>query len=420
MLKQIEGSQGVAQAVGLCRPDVICAYPISPQTHIVEALGVLCRKGVLPNSEYINVESEFATMSVAIGASAAGGRAYTATASQGLLFMAEAIYNASGLGLPIVMTVANRAIGAPINIWNDHSDSQSQRDCGWIQLFCETNQDAVDLHIQAFRIAEALSLPVMVCMDGFVLTHAFERMDIPEQAQIDTFLPPYEPRQVLDPQNPYSIGAMVGPEAFTEVRYLAHRRMLDALDVIEDVSAEYEKIVGRKAGGLLSGYRLEDAEVIVIGLGSLLGTVKDTVDEMREQGFKIGVLSVISFRPFPYQQLKAMVQHARAVVTIDRMISPGGGGVVCLDVMKALRGLAIEQKSVIAGLGGRPVTRRALQDVFEKAYAGKLDDEPFFLDLDQELVDKQLEREACCATGPLAEALNRDVMQRKIESGEEF
>ena len=168
MLKQIEGSQGVAQAVALCRPDVVCAYPISPQTHIVENLGLLCRKGVLQDCEYINVESEFAAMSVAIGASVAGGRAYTATASQGLLYMAEAVYNASGLGLPVVMTVANRAIGAPINIWNDHSDSMSQRDCGWIQLFAETNQEACDLHIQAFRIAEELSIPVMVCMDGFV------------------------------------------------------------------------------------------------------------------------------------------------------------------------------------------------------------------------------------------------------------
>ena len=166
MLKQLEGSQGVAQAVALCRPEVVCAYPISPQTHIVEALGALCRKGVLKDCEYINVESEFAAMSVAIGASVAGARAYTATASQGLLFMVEAVYNASGLGLPIVMTVANRAIGAPINIWNDHSDSMSQRDSGWIQLFAETNQEAVDLHIQAFRIAEELSLPVMVCMDG--------------------------------------------------------------------------------------------------------------------------------------------------------------------------------------------------------------------------------------------------------------
>ena len=229
MLKQTEGSHAVAEAIGLARPEVICAYPISPQTHIVEALGEMVKSEELTNCEYLNVESEFAAMSVAIGSSAAGARTYTATASQGLLFMAEAVYNASGLGFPIVMTVANRAIGAPINIWNDHTDSMSQRDCGWIQIFAETNQEAADLHIQAFKIAEELSLPVMVCMDGFILTHAYERLDIPDQSQVDAFLPPYSPRQVLDPTDPVTIGAMVGPEAFSEVRYLAHARQMQAL-----------------------------------------------------------------------------------------------------------------------------------------------------------------------------------------------
>src|SRR5690606_25647742 len=202
MLRQMEGSQAVAEAVALCRPEVICAYPISPQTHIVEGLSRLVKSGALAPCEYVNVESEFAAMSVAIGASAAGARAYTATSSQGLLYMTEAVYNAGGLGLPIVMTVANRALGAPINIWNDHSDAMSQRDAGWLQLYAEDNQEAVDLHIQAFRIAEELSLPVMVCMDGFVLTHAYERVDLPEQRQVDDFLPPFAPRQVLDPNDP--------------------------------------------------------------------------------------------------------------------------------------------------------------------------------------------------------------------------
>src|SRR4030095_8426111 len=211
MLKQIEGSRATAEAIARCRPEVICAYPITPQTHIVEALGEMVRTGQLCGCEFINVESEFAALSVAIGASAAGARAYTATASQGLLFMAEAVYNASGLGLPIVMTVGNRASGAPINIWNDHSDSMAMRDAGWIQLHAESNQDALDLHIQAFRIAEELSLPVMVCMDGFILTHAYERVDLPDQAQGDRFLPPYEPRQVLDPNEPGSMGARRAP-----------------------------------------------------------------------------------------------------------------------------------------------------------------------------------------------------------------
>ena len=197
MPRQLEGSRAVAEAVALCRPEVICAYPISPQTHIVENLSQLVKSGELSPCEFVNVESEFAAMSASIGASATGARAYTATASQGLLYMTEALYNASGLGLPIVMTVANRAIGAPINIWNDHSDSMSQRDCGWIQLYAETNQEALDLHIQAFRLAEELSTPVMVCMDGFILTHAVERVEMPTQMLVDAFLPPFEPRQLL-------------------------------------------------------------------------------------------------------------------------------------------------------------------------------------------------------------------------------
>src|SRR5919112_2634157 len=208
MPRQLEGSRAVAEAVALCRPEVIGAYPISPQTHIVEGLSALVKTGELAPCEYVNVESEFAAMSVCIGASATGARSYTATASQGLLYMAEALYNASGLGLPIVMTVANRAIGAPINIWNDHSDAMSQRDSGWIQLYAESNQEAADLHVQAFRIAEELSLPVMVCMDGFVLTHAVEGVDVPDAEQVDAFLPSFEPRQVLDPDDPSTIGAM--------------------------------------------------------------------------------------------------------------------------------------------------------------------------------------------------------------------
>src|SRR5271167_3487783 len=218
MPRQLEGSRAVAEAVALCRPEVICAYPISPQTHIVENLSQLVKNGALAPCEFVNVESEFAAMSASIGASATGARAYTATASQGLLYMTEALYNASGLGLPIVMTVANRAIGAPINIWNDHSDSMAMRDCGWIQLYASDNQEAVDLHVQAFRIAEELSLPVMVCMDGFVLTHAFEPLEVPDQDAVDAFVGQFCPRQVLDPDEPMTIGAMVGPEAFTEVR----------------------------------------------------------------------------------------------------------------------------------------------------------------------------------------------------------
>jgi pyruvate ferredoxin oxidoreductase alpha subunit len=409
MLTQIEGSQAVARAVALCRPEVICAYPISPQTHIVEGLGELVKDGSLAPCEFINVESEFAAMSVAIGSSAAGARSYTATASQGLLFMAEAVYNASGLGLPIVMTVANRAIGAPINIWNDHSDSMSQRDCGWIQLFAETNQEALDLHIQAFRLAEELSMPVMVCMDGFILTHAYERVDMPKQADVDGFLPPYEPRQVLDPAEPVSIGAMVGPEAFMEVRYLAHAKQTMALERIPGIAAEFAQRFGRNSGGLVSAYRCEDAETIVVALGSVIGTIKDTVDDMRNVGVKIGVLGIRSFRPFPLAAVRAILERARRVVVLEKSFCVGLGGVVSTDVRMALSGLQLHGYTVIAGLGGRAITRASLMRTFAEAIADTL--QPLtFMDLDWGMVNRQLEREASMRrSGPIAENLLRDV-----------
>ena len=409
MLKQMEGSNAVAQAVALCRPEVICAYPISPQTHIVEGVGEMVKSGELANCEYINVESEFAAMSVAIGSSATGARTYTATASQGLLFMVEAVYNASGLGLPIVMTVANRAIGAPINIWNDHSDSISQRDSGWIQLFAETNQEALDLHIQAFKLAEELSLPVMVCMDGFILTHAYERVDMPTQEQVDAFLPPYEPRQVLDTHAPVSIGAMVGPEAFTEVRYLAHEKQMQALDLIPKLAGEFKTIFGRDSGGLVRPYRTEDAETIVIAMGSVLGTIKDTVDEMRDAGVKIGVLGIGSFRPFPLDAVREAIKHAKRVVVLEKTFAVGIGGILATDVRTAFFGLPIESYTVVAGLGGRPILKTSLHQVFEKA--GRDDLERLtFLDLDWNVVNKQLERERQMRrSGPTAENILRDV-----------
>jgi len=409
MLRQIEGSRGIADAVALCRPEVICAYPISPQTHIVEALGETVKSGALSPCEFINVESEFAAMSVAIGASAAGARAYTATASQGLLYMVEAMFNASGLGLPIVMTVANRAIGAPINIWNDHSDAMSQRDCGWIQLFAETNQEAIDLHIQAFRLGEELSLPVMVCVDGFILTHAYERLDVPAPGQVDAWLPAYEPRQVLDPKEPVSIGAMVGPEAFAEVRYLAHAKQMQALEMIPQQAAEFRSAFGRDSGGLVRAYRAGDAETIVVALGSVLGTIKDTVDEMRDAGHRIGVLGIISFRPFPLAEVRRILQDAKRVVVIEKSLAVGIGGIVSANVRMALSGVQLHGYTVIAGLGGRPITRRSLHKLFRDAERDDL--EPLtFLDLDWGIVNRELARmKQKRRSGPIAENILRDV-----------
>jgi pyruvate ferredoxin oxidoreductase alpha subunit len=392
MLSQIEGSKAVADAVAQCRPEVICAYPISPQTHIVEGLSKLVKTGDLTPCEYINVESEFAAMSVAIGSSAAGARTYTATASQGLLYMVEAVYNASGLGLPIVMTVANRAIGSPINIWNDHSDTMSQRDSGWIQLYAETNQEAADLHIQAFKLAEELSLPVMVCMDGFILTHAYERIDQPTQEQVDAYLPPFTPRQTLDPDNPVSIGAMVGPEAFSEVRYLAHAKQMLALERIPELAVEFNEIFGRESGGLIHTYRADDAETMIVALGSVLGTIKDTVDEMRDEGHKIGVLGITSFRPFPQQQVREALVNAQRVLVLEKALAVGIGGIVSANVRTSLSGVQLRGYTAIAGLGGRAITRESLRSLFENAEADAL--EPLtFVDMDWELVQRELQRD---------------------------
>lgn len=405
MLEQLEGSKAMARVIALCRPQVICAYPITPQTHIVEGVGDLVREGVLENCEFINVESEFAALSVAIGSSAAGARSYTATSSQGLLFMAEAVYNAAGLGLPIVMTLGNRAIGAPINIWNDHSDAMALRESGWFQLFAETNQEAADLHVIAFRLAEELSVPVMVCVDGFILTHAMEQVDIPEQSDIDAYLPPYEPVQVLDPADPISIGAMVGPDAFTEVRYLQFYKQHTAFPLIEQLAAEFAEHFGRQSGGLLREYESRGAELVVVAMGSVNGTIKDVIDEMRGEGVSIGLVTLVTFRPFPTAALQQALARAKHVLVIDRSLDPGMGGPLASNVDLALRNLASPPAihSAIAGLGGRPIAKASLHRLFRKVLEAPWEG-PHFLDLNERVIGRELHRRGKTRrAGPAAE-----------------
>ena len=392
MRKQCETSHAIAEAVALCRPEVICAYPITPQTHIVEGLAEMVKTGDLAHCEFINVESEFAALSVAIGSSAAGARTYTATASQGLLFMAEAVYNASGLGLPIVMTIGNRAIGAPINIWNDHSDSMSMRDAGWIQLHAETAQEAADLHIVAFRLAEQLSCPVMVCVDGFVLTHSYESVDIPTQQEVDSFLPTFEPRQVLDPDEPISIGAMVGPEAFTEVRYLEHTNMIRGLQIVSELAEKFKQHFGRECSGLVRKYHSDDAETVVVALGSVNGTIKDVIDEMRAEGSSIGSLNISCYRPFPFAAVRAALASARRVLVLEKSLAPSIGGVVSSDIQMALSGAKIRISTVIAGLGGRAITKVSLRGLFEKAERSTLEGLTF-LDLNTQMIQQYMEQQ---------------------------
>ncbi len=283
------------------------------------------------------------------------------------------------------------------------------RDAGWVQLFAETVQEAADLHVQAFRLAEEVSVPVMVCMDGFILTHATERVDLATQEQVDAFLPDYEPRQVLDPADPYSIGAMVGPEAFEEVRYLMHACQLTALGRIPEIGAEFAEAFGRPSGGLVRPYRSSDAEVVVVAMGSVLGTIKDAIDEQRAAGHRIGALGITSFRPFPSDAVRNALQNARRVVVVEKAISVGFGGVLSTDVAMTLTGLPVTVATVVAGLGGRPITKRSLQGVFDAAIREELG-HLTFLDLNSGLVERELERMALHRrSGPSAENMLRDL-----------
>ncbi|MDT7042872.1 transketolase C-terminal domain-containing protein [Candidatus Nitronereus thalassa] len=418
MKQQIEGSQAVAKTVAMCRPEVAACYPISPQTHIVETLSCLVKAGEVGPCQFLNVESEFGALSVLIGASAAGARTYTATTSQGLLFMAEAVYNAAGLGLPIVMTIANRAVGAPINIWNDHSDSMALRDSGWIQLFAEDNQEAVDLHIQAFRLAESLSCPVMVCMDGYILTHAVEAVDLPTQEQVDFFLPPYEPVQMLDPADPVSIGSMVGPDAFMEVRYLAHHKHLQALEALPRIQKEFQQPFGRPSGGLLESYQTEGAETIIVALGSVNGTIKDAVDDLRKEGLAVGAVKIVSYRPFPKYPLRQALGQAKRVIVVEKDLSVGKGGIVSSEVKMALRHLPVMVETVIAGLGGRAIPKASIVRVVHEALSEEGLEEPHFLDLNWDVINHELVRQqAKRRSGPTPENLLREAGTFGVKAG---
>jgi pyruvate ferredoxin oxidoreductase alpha subunit len=359
----LEGSRAVAEAVRLCRPNLVCAYPITPQTHIVEDLSKMVADGDL-DAGYVLAESEFGAASIVLGGSAVGGRAYTATSSQGLLLMVEVIFNIAGLRLPVVMTCANRAVSAPINIWNDQQDAVSIRDSGWIQLFVEDNQEAVDTHIQAFKIAEELMIPVMVCMDGYVLTHTWEPVDLPEQEKVDSFLPSYKPDYRLDPDNPFTMGSMVGPDAYMETRYHVHMDMMEARSVIKRVCEEYRDTFGRGGTGVIDTYDTKDADVVLVSMGSVLGTMRDAVDELRDEGLKVGIIKVRCFRPFPKDAVHDAVKEAQVVGVIEKDISLGLEGTLCSEMRSAFCGEeSPEISSFIMGLGGRDITVEDIKQV---------------------------------------------------------
>lgn len=368
----VEGSYAVAHAVKTCRPNVISAYPITPQTHIVEDLSQFMADGEIQNCEYINVESEFSALSALVGSSAAGARCYSATTSQGLELMHEVLFNISGMRLPVVMTIANRAVSAPISIWNDHQDAISQRDTGWLQLYAENTQEISDMTAQAYKISEDkdILMPAMTCMDGFILSHVYEPVVLLEQDLTDEFLPAYEPEQVLDPKNPLSFGAFADPNYYTEFRYLQEQAMQKALKKIEDVANEFYDVYGRYYGGLIDEYRTDDADIIVMAMGSIVGTIKDVIDRLRDRNVKVGVLKVRSFRPFPVDAIKNVVKDAKVVVVLDKNISLGlNEGALFTETKSSLYNTDIRIPVVgyMVGHGGRDIKVDTISKIIDEA-----------------------------------------------------
>jgi pyruvate ferredoxin oxidoreductase alpha subunit len=393
MRELLEGSYAVAEIIKRCKPGVISAYPITPQTHIVEGLAQIVANGEL-NAQCVNVESEHSAASVVLGASATGIRTFTATSSQGLFYMAEVVFNIAGLRLPVVMTVAARAISAPINIWNDHQDVVSLRDAGWIQLHAEDVQEAVDLHLIAYRIGEdkSIMLPVMVVMDGFILTHGVETVDMPEQAQVDKFLPSYKPLYKLDVENPMTLGPLVDPDYYMETRYAIEETHKDVLKLIPKVLAEFAKVFGRTSNGLIEEYKIKDAERVIVAMGSVCGTIKEVVDESRAKGKKVGLLRVISYRPFPAQQIYEALKNVPKVGVIDRALSLGSVAPLASEVKATFFGKAKKPKTVssfVVGLGGRDITKDSIKEIFRlltgKEKAGE------FIDLKPELLKESFD-----------------------------
>ncbi len=368
MRKIIEGSIAIAHAVALCRPRVIPAYPITPSTHVPEELS---KK--LADYEFIPVEAEFSAISACIGASVAGARTFTATSSQGLALMHEALHNASGSRLPIVMFVANRALSGPLNIWCDWQDSFAQRDTGWLQLCCKNNQEAVDTLIQAFKIAEKTRFPVMVCAEGFYLTHEISPVDIPAQEEVDAYLPKFSPKFSLDCENPMTFGAFFPPAYYQNLKKIQNDEMISAIPQIAQAGGEFEKQFGRKQFPITEEYALAGAETVFVSMNALAENIEIVVDELRQNGEKAGLLRIKCFRPFPRQQIAQALKNAKKIIVLEKTFSPGEEGQLATETKAALLdgGLSPKALCAVCGLGGRDVKLEDIKSVYEKAKAGE-------------------------------------------------
>ncbi len=365
MKKLLTGNSAVSYGVMLCRAEVISAYPITPQTTIVEELSEICSEGRL-KAKFIRVESEHSALACVAAASATGARVFTATSSHGLAYMHEMLHWTSGTRLPVVMVNANRAIGSPWNIWCDHSDSLSQRDTGWIQLYCQSAQEALDTVIQGYRIAEELLLPVMILEDGFFLSHTSDTVEVPEQKEVDAFLPPYRPRYKLDPRDPHTYNIMADPSLFISFKHEAQKAMNGAKMVIRRVDREFKAHFGRSYGSL-GKIHLTDSEVVLLTMGTAASTALEVVKDLRKQGRKVGLCRLRMFRPFPCEELGKVLEGAKKIAVLDRDNSLGAGGIVAQELKAALFGLSRKPKvfEFIAGLGGRDITPETIREIFE-------------------------------------------------------
>ncbi len=365
MKRVLEGSHAVSEAVRLAKVKVMSAYPITPQTHIVEALSEYCANGSM-EARYLCVESEHSAMAAVIAAAMGGVRTFTATSSHGLALMHELLHWASGARLPIVMAEVNRALGPGWNIWTDQTDSLAQRDTGWIQFYCEDGQEVLDTTLQAFRLAEQVNLPVMVIMDAFFLSHTFEPVDVPDQAQADAFLPEFSPRFCMDTSDPRNFGQLAPPNIYMEMRRNLQLAMERVPDCLVDIEADFQTIFNRRHGAV-EAIQCEDAEIILITSGTITSTCRHVIDQLRSQGEKVGLLKIKMFRPFPESMVQDRLKTVPKVAVVDRNFSFGAGGIFAQEIKAAISGMSRRPSvfSYIAGLGGRDVTPITLTRIYQ-------------------------------------------------------
>ncbi|HOO89697.1 MAG TPA: pyruvate ferredoxin oxidoreductase [Syntrophales bacterium] len=367
MRQLLKGNYAVAEGARLCRVNVVSAYPITPQTTIVERLSEMCASGDL-DAKFIKVESEHSAMATLVGASSAGVRVFTATSSNGLLLMHEVLHWVAGARLPVVMANVNRAVSGGWNIWADQTDAISQRDTGWVQIYCESSQEVLDSVIMAYRLAEKISMPVMLTYDAFFLSHTTETVDVPDIERVDAFLPPYRPEFKIDIDNPRMFGGLIPPEYFYEHRYAVHRASLETLDWYPEICRGFRDMFGREYG-ITEEYRTDDAEVVVVTAGTITSVVRITIDRMREAGIKVGLVKLRLFRPVPVERWRTVLGAIGKVVVIDRNLSPGLAGVFASEIQATLYPLENRPAiyPVVAGLGGRDVTPEDIEGIINHA-----------------------------------------------------